>query len=203
LNFHDERYLPFEGAGTISKWRLELPDKFWQFDYDTITDVVMRLRYTTVDGGDKLKAPAAESMQDYIKSVEELSREEGLFAIFDLKNDFPNEWYSANQLPPGATERVLAIPRLEEKLPVFTKGRPPKKILAKTIYLFYSDSISAPITATQGGEDIPFTLGKTIGSMKSFVANDIEAPMGDLQIKIQDAKTVIDKMYLVERYVLT
>ena len=25
LNFHDERYLPFEGAGAISKWRLELP----------------------------------------------------------------------------------------------------------------------------------------------------------------------------------
>jgi len=27
--------------------------------------------------------------------------------------------------------------------------------------------------------------------------------MGDLQIAIQDTKTVIDKMWLVERYVLT
>jgi hypothetical protein len=204
LNFHDERYLPFEGAGAISKWRLELPDKFRQFDYDTITDVVMRLRYTSVDGGDKLKAPAAGSVQDYITSVEELSREEGLFAVFDLKNDFSNEWYTANRPPVGATERVLTIDKLNEKLPIFTKGREPKNIPAKDIYLFASGSIpAASITATQGGVDITFTPGKTVGTMKSFVANDVEAPIGDLKIKIQDTKTVIDKMWLVERYVLT
>ena len=32
LNFRDERYLPFEGAGVVSKWRLELPADFRQFD---------------------------------------------------------------------------------------------------------------------------------------------------------------------------
>lgn len=64
LNFHDERYLPFEGAGAISKWRIELPDKFKQFDYDTISDVIIRLRYTSVDGGDKLKKPASDSVME-------------------------------------------------------------------------------------------------------------------------------------------
>jgi hypothetical protein len=204
LNFHDERYLPFEGAGTISKWRLELPEKFRQFDYDTITDVVMRLRYTSMDGGDKLKMTAAASLQDYIKSVEELSREEGLFAIFDLKNDFPNEWYDANHPPAGATERVLTITRLHEKLPVFTKGREPKNIPGKDIYLFISGAIPLnSIAATQGGVDMTFTAGNTVGAMNSFVANDADAPLGDLQIKIRDTKTVIDKMLLLERYVLT
>jgi hypothetical protein len=201
LNFHDERYLPFEGAGAISKWRLELPDQFRQFDYDTITDVVMRLRYTSLDGGDKLKAPAAGAVQDYIQSVEELSREEGLFAVFDLKNDFPNEWYNANHPPAGTTERVLTIDKLNEKLPIFTKGS--KKILAQDIYLFVSDSIPlASIAATQGGVDLTFTLGKTVKTMNLFVANGVDAPMGDLQIKIPDAETVIDKMWLLERYVL-
>jgi hypothetical protein len=203
LNFHDERYLPFEGAGAISKWRLELPDQFRQFDYDTITDVILRLRYTSVDGGDKLKAPAAGSVQDYITSVEELSREEGLFAVFDLKNDFPNEWYNANHPPAGATERVLTIDKLNEKLPIFTKGHLPKNILAKNIYLFVSGSISAPIAATQGGVDITFTPGKTVGTMKSFVANDVDLAVDSLLIKIQDTKTTIDKMWLLERYVLT
>lgn len=216
LNFHDERYLPFEGAGAISKWRIELPNKFKQFDYDTITDVVMRLRYTSVDGGDKLKAPAAGSVQDYIQSVEDLSREEGLFAVFDLKNDFPNEWYSANHPLAGATERVLTIDKLNEKLPIFTKGREPKNILAKNIYLFVSSSTRdaqgkkvptvfplSAIVATQGGGDIPFKLGEKVGTtMSSFVANDVEAPMGNLKIQIQDTKTEIDKMWLVERYVL-
>lgn len=73
--------MPFEGAGVISKWRLELPDTFRQFDYDTISDVVMQLRYTAADGGDKLKSPAADSVQTYIKSVEDLSRQEGLRSI--------------------------------------------------------------------------------------------------------------------------
>ncbi|WP_211450788.1 neuraminidase-like domain-containing protein [Collimonas antrihumi] len=202
LNFHDERYLPFEGGGAISKWRLELPEKFRQFDYDTVTDVFMRLRYTSV-GDDKLKAAAAGSVQDYIASVENLSREEGLFAIFDLKNDFPNEWYSAGNLSAGATERVLTIKKLNEKLPIFTKGRPPERILAKNIYLFVSGAIpAASIVATQGGIDITFLAGKSIGSMRSFVANDVEVPLGDLQIKIHDTTTVIDKMLLLQRYVL-
>jgi Tc toxin complex TcA C-terminal TcB-binding domain len=142
LNFHDERYLPFEGAGVISKWRIELPKEFRQFDYDTITDVVVRLRYTTLEGGDKLKRPASDSVLEYIRSVEELSREEGLFAAFDLKNDFSNEWYAASHPPAGATERVLMIDKLNEKLPIFTKGRSPAKIKATDIYLLVSCSRS-------------------------------------------------------------
>jgi hypothetical protein len=202
LNFHDERYLPFEGAGTVSQWRIELPNKFKQFDYDTITDVIMRLRYTSQDGGDKLKAPAADSVLEYIKSVEDLSREEGLFAVFDLINDFPNEWHSANHPIAGASERVLVIDKLGDKLPIFTKGRDPKKILAKEIVLYVPVSVSVSITATQGGNPISFGPEKTVGTMKSRVSND-EAPMGNLTITIHDTKTVIDKMWLVERYVLS
>lgn len=206
LNFHDERYLPFEGAGTISKWRLELPDKFRQFDYDTIMDVVMRVRYTSVDGGDKLKTPAADSVQEYIKSIEELSREEGLFAVFDLINDFPNEWYGANHPPVSATERKLTISKLNEKLPIFTKGYSPKNILAKNVYLFVSGTIDAPPTATQGGIDITFSPGEAVGTMQLFVANDIEAAMDDLtitlKIKASNSKPVIDKIWLLERYIL-
>ena len=210
LNFHDERYLPFEGAGAISTWRLELPDpkKFKQFDYDTITDVVMRLRYTSVDGGDKLKGPAAGSVQDYIKSVEDLIREEGLFAVFDLKNDFPNEWYSANHPPADAKERVLTIEKLNEKLPIFTKGRLAKDILAKDIYLFAGappqGSIPWPsIAAIQGEVPINLTPEDTVGTkLKQFLVNGVEAPFGDLKITIPDKDTVIDKMWLVERYIL-
>jgi len=163
----------------------------------------MRLRYTSMDGGDKLKAPAAGSVQDYIKSVEELSRNEGLFSVFDLKHDFPNEWHSANNPLAGAAERILTIDKLNEKLPTFTRGRLPKAILAKDIYLFVSGNLPlSSIAATQSGVNITFTPGKTVGTMNAFVANDVEAPMGNLEIKVKDTKTVIDKMWLMERYVL-
>jgi hypothetical protein len=200
LNFHDERYLPFEGAGTIGKWRLELPDTFRQFDYDTITDVIMRVRYTSVDGGSKLKAPAIGAVQDYIKSVEDFSREEGLFAVFDLKNDFPNEWHAATHPPAGATERVLLIEKLREKLPIVTKAA--KKIVATDLYLFVSNALTAPLAVKQGGVDVAFKPGKAVGSLRSIVAEGADAAMGDLEVRIQDTTTAIGKMWLVERYVL-
>jgi hypothetical protein len=99
LNYRDERYIPFEGAGAISKWRIELPDTFREFDYDSITDVITHLRYTALDGGDKLRSVAAAWVKEYVKSVDDLSQDEGLFALFDLRHDFPNEWYTATNPP--------------------------------------------------------------------------------------------------------
>jgi len=203
LNFRDDRYLPFEGAGIISKWRIELPDTFRQFDYDTMTDVIFRFRYTSMDGGDKLKQPASGSVTDFIKSVEDLSREQGLFAAFDIRNDFSDAWYTANHPVAGATERVMKITTLNEKLPLFTKGRSAAKIQATDIYLFATGSLSAAaFTATQGGNDITFTDGPAVGSMKSFVAKGAGSAMDDLEIHIADTKTAIDKIWLLERYVL-
>ena len=59
LNFHGERYLPFEGAGAISTWRLEFPAALRQFDYDTITDVIIQLRCTDRDDSGALGRPPA------------------------------------------------------------------------------------------------------------------------------------------------
>ena len=44
-DLHNNKYLPFEGAGAISEWRLELPQQFRSFDYSTISDVVLTLAY--------------------------------------------------------------------------------------------------------------------------------------------------------------
>ncbi|HET6991771.1 MAG TPA: hypothetical protein VFJ43_10625, partial [Bacteroidia bacterium] len=46
LNFRDERYLPFERRGAISRWKLELPGTFRQFNYDSISDIIIHLNYT-------------------------------------------------------------------------------------------------------------------------------------------------------------
>ncbi len=92
LNFKDERYLPFEGAGVISRWRLELPTAWRQFDYDTIADIVIHVRYTSVEGGNSLRREAEKSITEFIQNVEQVSKDEGLFAMFDLKRDFPAQW---------------------------------------------------------------------------------------------------------------
>ncbi|MDJ0713811.1 MAG: neuraminidase-like domain-containing protein [Prochloraceae cyanobacterium] len=201
LNFQGDRYLPFEGAGAISKWKIELPSEFRQFDYDTITDVVLQMRYTAVEGGDKLKKPASDSVLEYIKSVEELSRQEGLFAAFDLKHEFASEWYKAMNPPKGATERVLTLNNLSDRLPIFTKGRD-KKIQATDIYLVTPLALTASkLRLKHKTREETFNDTK-IGSMKSFVIKEIDLPINDWEISIQDVKTEIDKLWLLVRYVL-
>jgi Tc toxin complex TcA C-terminal TcB-binding domain/Neuraminidase-like domain len=50
LNFNDERFLPFEGYGAVSEWRIELPIDSNQFDLATISDVILHIRYTAMPG---------------------------------------------------------------------------------------------------------------------------------------------------------
>ncbi|MEI6900933.1 MAG: hypothetical protein WCL00_13735, partial [Bacteroidota bacterium] len=54
LNFRDERYLPFEGCGVFGEWQLELTaeQQLRMFDYNTISDVIMTVRYTAREATD-------------------------------------------------------------------------------------------------------------------------------------------------------
>jgi hypothetical protein len=88
-NLRDERYLPFEGAGAESTWKLELPDDFKQFDYNTISDLILHLRYTAREGGALLKDGAVQRINDIVENAET----SGLARSFSLKHDFPMEWH--------------------------------------------------------------------------------------------------------------
>jgi hypothetical protein len=90
LNFNDERYLPFEGAGAISEWRIELPNEFRQFDYNTITDVIIHMNYTAREGGNILKEAATENVRTLIENATEDTL---LMRMFSAKHDFPGEWH--------------------------------------------------------------------------------------------------------------
>ena len=92
LNFKDERYLPFEGAGAVSKWEIELPSRIRQFDYGSITDVVVHIRYTSVDGGQTLKDEVEDYVEKALNETKKLANDEGLFVVLDLKHDFHSHW---------------------------------------------------------------------------------------------------------------
>jgi hypothetical protein len=57
-NLGDQRYLPFEGAGAISSWHLEMPAASNEIALNKVTDVVLHLFYTALDGGNALEAAA-------------------------------------------------------------------------------------------------------------------------------------------------
>jgi hypothetical protein len=51
LNFNDERYLPFEGTGAVSSWKLAMKkEENTAVDFDNLTDVIIQLNYTALQG---------------------------------------------------------------------------------------------------------------------------------------------------------
>jgi len=92
LNFRDERYLPFENTGAISSWRLELPSEVRQFDYDTISDVIIHVKYTAREGGSGLKALSNTILKDQLEAIKQGLNQNGLHIAINMKHDLPNEW---------------------------------------------------------------------------------------------------------------
>jgi hypothetical protein len=87
-SMRDERFLPFEGAGAISTWNLSLPPVLRAFDYSTISDVILHIRYTAREAGDPLGAQATKELQAMLDTAGQSSQA----LMFCLCFDFPTEW---------------------------------------------------------------------------------------------------------------
>jgi len=145
LNFRDERYLPFEGAGAISQWHLQLPAGVTALDYNTITDVILHLKYTARDGGDQLRSDAATSLQTKINSMLVSLKDTGLTRLFSARHEFPTEWFAFLNAAPG-TDQVLTLNLTRDRFPYFASVATGLKI--KQIELI-ADTSLASINAIQ------------------------------------------------------
>jgi hypothetical protein len=185
---HDERYLPFEGTGAVSTWRLSMPKSTNHFDFHTITDVLVQLRYTAYDGGAKLRQDVTRlpAMRSYSGS-----------AFFACAQRFSTQWYQFLEQPVSTVEQTLSI-TLEELVPDHV-GRPvltgflvqlvtPAAVdpTAPQPYITLTMGKAAPVTFApdrdgryvhlysasprvadvQGPATIRFDLGKTPASLK-------------------------------------
>jgi hypothetical protein len=121
VNFHDERYLPFEGTGPIATWQLEIPSVFPQFDLNTISDVILHIRYTARDGGSAL-ADAVRAIQlDELNGMLNAAKKQGLFQMYALPQMFSSVW---NQLLTSVDNKaVVKFPI--SSLPFFTRKHGP------------------------------------------------------------------------------
>jgi hypothetical protein len=87
-NLKDERFLPFEGAGAVSTWTLSLPPDLRSFDYMTISDVILHIRYTAREAGDPLGSQATKELKTMLASAGQSSP----VLVLNLRYDFPTEW---------------------------------------------------------------------------------------------------------------
>jgi len=101
MNIHDERYLPFEYHGAVSKWRIELPPENNYFDMDTLSDLILHLNYTSREGGDRLRHAARESAERRLPGAG--------WCLFDVQHDFPDAWELFRSKPEDQRPRHLNL----------------------------------------------------------------------------------------------
>jgi hypothetical protein len=122
LNLGDERYLPFEGAGAVGRWRLELENEFRAFDYDTISDVILHLRYTARDGGASLRKKVAAALSNSINEIVSATELTGLHHFTSLRHEHATEFHHFLH-PEGSDLHKTAITFSRDQLPYMFAGR--------------------------------------------------------------------------------
>jgi Tc toxin complex TcA C-terminal TcB-binding domain len=124
-NLRDERYLPFENSGVLSEWQLELPANPGKgeptlFDYQTISDVLLHIRYTAREGGALLRKGAIDRIKELIDAAQAV----GSVRLFSIRNEFPTEWARFQAQSPAANQRfALELELRNEHYPLVSTGR--------------------------------------------------------------------------------
>lgn len=187
LNFRDERYLPFEGAGVISQWELELPTTFKAFDYDTISDVILDVHYTAKDGGSSLKDAAVKSLEgisldggplpqsalDAMGLGQNGTERQGLFQVFSAKRDFPSEWHRFLYSSEADGTQTLELAVDPERFPYFASTQ---EITIQAAHLFLK-----PINYTEEDDyALAFNLLATDGAYAGTLEAGNSSPIGNL-----------------------
>ncbi len=197
LNFRDERYLPFEGAGVISTWRLELPATFRPFDYSTISDVVLHVRYTARNGGDGLKQKASGELLTAINPVAATANQTRMARLFSLRQEFPTEWHRLTSA--GSQEFVITKSRFP-----FLLGQKKITISKVELYVLPKSGVTN-LTATfpaltiksPNGNTPSITGGTTIGRLHAktlTVGQEVKAKEADAKWKFTIPATDVVKI---------
>lgn len=193
FDFRDERYLPFEGAGVDSSWRLELPTNFHQFDYESISDVILHVSYTARNGAEPsgCKSLIAKAWNVKKSAIRLSAIDSG--ALERLRN---GEEVSINFIK----EHFPAIARDEG----FLKGL--------SVYCWFKNGRQAELTLEVQSSDV-----SGINSSVSFSENDIQPELWNISsddihvangysiaIKVADGSTPanIEDLIFVHKYAL-
>lgn len=83
LNFQDERYLPFEGTGAVSGWILDMPKETNHFPFDSLTDIILHVKYTAFLSDQLKEQVAALLKREYPYTA-------GMF--FNLRQSYQTAW---------------------------------------------------------------------------------------------------------------
>lgn len=193
LNFRDERYLPFENTGAISSWRLELPTEIRQFDYKTISDVIIHVNYTAREGGSVLKKAANHTLKKLLSEFSQELEESGLYSSVNLKQDMPNQWSLLKRN--GNAEIIID----KSRLPYFAQSM--KVEFQNVKFLALSTKVKDEIKLKINNSDLDLPYIEKIGAFSANNEEENLLPGESFRISLKDQeKDHLDELIIIVQY---
>ena len=191
----DDRRLPFEGSGAISQWQLELPKEVRQFDYDTIADVILHVRYTAREGGGPLRTGAVGNLEGRIAGAEAL----GSTRLFSIRHEFPAEWarFKAVEIKGKVKTAELKVQLKPEHYPFWSRDRLDEVTDRRLFARGKGGAIKIAAKADGSGEVGKLEKDKELGLHAGRLdkAGGPETPAGDVTLHFEDNE--MDDLWLV------
>jgi hypothetical protein len=164
VNFRDDRYMPFEGSGAISSWKLSLPKNFRQFDYDTINDVILHISYTAEY--DELFRDNVESLTNDVEgALIHTLKNNPLARILSLRQEFSGDYHRLVNHP---VNTPVAIKIQNKHFPLFMNGKVLKVSKAALILVTEpEESVNDVEVSINGVSQTGFTRNPAFGNLFS------------------------------------
>lgn len=161
-DYADVRYLPFEGTGAVSSWKLELPKNTNNFDFESIADVIITLRYTAADGGASFRKNvcALEPLKVYSSC-----------SYIDCLSMYYTQWQSfMAQSEPKAKQQILSLQMLDFVPPQVDEAR----LTAVYIRLQTTDLATGDFLTLKLTESLMAKLQLSTGNDQMYIFSEHE-----------------------------
>ncbi|MGW0811073.1 hemopexin repeat-containing protein [Nonomuraea sp. NPDC002799] len=153
LRYDDDRYLPFEGTGAVSRWRLELPAG----GASQLLDVTITVKYSAEQGGELFAGAVKGMLKPYAAA-----------RYYDVPAEFPEQWSAFT----GGSGDTLTLPFTPDMFPGMTSRA------ITGVYALYTPAGSARFLlngeqrlALTGNKLLP-TPGLTAGTWRLVLEGD-------------------------------
>ncbi|MBX2800155.1 MAG: hypothetical protein KTR31_20925 [Myxococcales bacterium] len=171
FDLRDAKYLRFEHRGAVSEWSLELAGsttgtdgvKRPQFDWSSIADVVLHVRYTARHDS-SLQPTAIDGVKAALDKIRADS--EGMQLALSFAHDAPDAWHAALTAD-ASTSVQMQMPLDWDRLPYLVQALNP------------TVSAARPILIAPASPDVTTAISVQGATTHSFGSATVDMPFGD------------------------